>query len=406
MAKILEYLKIAVANLKNNKGRSVLTMLGIIIGIGSVIMILAAGGGVRNNINETLDSFYSGTIYFYVEDEEKAGFSYFTTEDVDFIQENSNDFVRGASFDKIASGKATSVRGNKDVEVILSTTTQEYVSTDKISSGRYFTESEYESGAGVAILREVTARKLFGTTDVIGKTFDLSLNGASNEVTVIGLRADSDDSAMASMLMGEPSLSMEIPYTFIERHYGYSIGRINYLMVMADPDRTYEAVDYALNLLERKHHIVGKKAIGLENWTDYASQYDSILNIVTTLISVVAGIALLVGGIGVMNIMLVSVTERTREIGIRKSLGAKTKSIMMQFLAEAGMITLIGGVVGIVSGVGLAWLISLALGVSPVISPLTIVITTLFSCGIGLFFGIYPAKKAARLNPIEALRHE
>ena len=157
---------------------------------------------------------------------------------------------------------------------------------------------------------------------------------------------------------------------------------------------------------ESKYGVREEGAFGIESWTDASSQFDSILNIITLFIAVVASIALLVGGIGVMNIMLVSVTERTREIGIRKSLGAKTKAIKRQFMAEAGLITLIGGLIGIATGLILGTIICVAIGAKPAFSLLSILLASLFSCGIGLFFGIYPAKKAAMLNPIEALRHE
>ena len=159
-------------------------------------------------------------------------------------------------------------------------------------------------------------------------------------------------------------------------------------------------------MLESRYNVREEGAFGVESWTDAAKQYDAILNIITIFVAVVASIALLVGGIGVMNIMLVSVTERTREIGIRKSLGAKTKAIKRQFMAEAGMITLIGGLIGIVTGLILGTIICFAIGAKPAFSIMSIIIASAFSCGIGLFFGIYPAKKAAMLNPIDALRHE
>jgi putative ABC transport system permease protein len=144
----------------------------------------------------------------------------------------------------------------------------------------------------------------------------------------------------------------------------------------------------------------------MESFTDYTEQFDTILSIITIFVSFVAAISLLVGGIGVMNIMLVSVTERTREIGIRKALGARTGSILLQFLAEAGIITLFGGIIGIILGILGASGIGALTGVSPQVSPLIVAAASVFSCGVGIFFGIYPARKAAALSPIEALRHE
>lgn len=158
--------------------------------------------------------------------------------------------------------------------------------------------------------------------------------------------------------------------------------------------------------MENKYNIRGEGQIMVESFSDVSAMYDSILGVLTIFISFVAAISLMVGGIGVMNIMLVSVTERTREIGIRKSLGARTSSVLLQFLAEAAIITLLGGMIGIVFGVMCAKLICVIIGVKIKVEVFTVLGTTIFSSVVGLFFGTYPARKAARLSPIEALRHE
>jgi len=167
-----------------------------------------------------------------------------------------------------------------------------------------------------------------------------------------------------------------------------------------------EVAAQTVKLLESKYDVRGENQIMVESFSDVSAQFDSILGMITLFISLVAAISLLVGGIGVMNIMLVSVTERTREIGIRKALGARTTSILTQFLAEAGIITLIGGMVGIVIGYLGAILICGAIGFSAEVQVGTILVAWVFSSAVGIFFGIYPARKAARLSPIEALRHE
>ena len=189
--------------------------------------------------------------------------------------------------------------------------------------------------------------------------------------------------------------------------YGLWIGEFSQLYVVAESSEyvTQVAAD-TINLLENRYNVRGENKIMMESFADYSAQYDQILSMLTLFISFVAAISLLVGGIGVMNIMLVSVTERTREIGIRKSLGARTKSILLQFLAEAGIITLIGGLIGILLGALGARAVCGAMGFAAQINVSTVIIAAAFSSGVGIFFGIYPARKAAKLSPIEALRHE
>ena len=183
------------------------------------------------------------------------------------------------------------------------------------------------------------------------------------------------------------------------------------MTVLADTKVDSQIVaDQIIHLLEKRHQSAGDDYFQVENFQDVMKTMNQMLGMVTAFISFVAGISLLVGGIGVMNIMLVSVTERTREIGIRKSLGAKTSSIMLQFLAEAAILTVIGGIIGILLGIagayGICSVISAGMGmtISPGITIPVILMATLFSCAVGVFFGIYPARKAAKLSPIEALR--
>ncbi len=407
MAKLMEYLRVALRNLRANKGRSLLTMLGIIIGISSVIMIISAGGGAKATINDSLDSMFSGMVYFYVDDVESAGFDTFSEDDVDMVNDHRDEYVYGATYDFSTPCSVRTIRGRFDATAHGENAVGELISTNPIIKGRYFNDAECASAASVCVLSENTAKKMFGTTDVIGKNFEATINDTSVELTVIGIRKDPKSAgAMSSLIGDDSSMKVEMPYSYISRNCAFGDYHGKYLLIIADKDNTYEAAKRVKKLLEEKHGVTDTKAIATENWTDYSEQYDSILSIVTLLVTVVAGIALLVGGIGVMNIMLVSVTERTREIGIRKSLGAKTKAILMQFIAEASLITLIGGVIGIVVGLILAGLICVAIGTTPAVSVGAVIVATIFSCGIGLFFGIYPAKKAAKLNPIEALRHE
>ena len=407
MEKILEYLKVAYANLRSNKKRSFLTMLGIIIGISSVIMILAAGGGAKNMINEELNSVFSGMIYFVIADESKANMSYFTEEDIEYLRDYTDEHFYGATQDaNDYPGTADTVRGNYDITVSTGTPALEYKSTEPIVKGRYFNYSEYDSAVGSAVISEAAARKLFGTTDVLGKNVEISVGNMSGEVEIVGVRRSRESNGVGAALTGARSDVIEIPYTYMQKMFGAPEYENMYILLLADNEYSMESAEKVQKLMEAKHGVTEEGAFEISSWTDAAKQYDTILNLITVFIAIVAGIALLVGGIGVMNIMLVSVTERTREIGIRKSLGAKTKAIMVQFMAEAGLLTLIGGVVGIIIGLTLGTMICLAIKATPAFSAASILISAAFSCGIGLFFGIYPAKRAAALSPIDALRHE
>ncbi|MBP5309576.1 MAG: FtsX-like permease family protein, partial [Lachnospiraceae bacterium] len=328
-------------------------------------------------------------------------------EDIRYICDNAGDHLYGATQDMNSiPAKADTIRGNYDIYIDCGTPAREFKSTDKIIKGRYFNYSEYNSASSVGVITEALAKKLFGTTDVIGKSFEINANNSSNEITIIGIRETKQSNGVGAALTGTTTDVIEIPYSCMERKFGLDPYKSRFVLLLADNEYSMECAERVQKMLESRYNVREEGAFGVESWTDAAKQYDAILNIITIFVAVVASIALLVGGIGVMNIMLVSVTERTREIGIRKSLGAKTKAIKRQFMAEAGMITLIGGLIGIVTGLILGTIICAAIGAKPAFSIMSIIVASAFSCGIGLFFGIYPAKKAAMLNPIDALRHE
>lgn len=405
MAQIWEYIKIALMNIKNNKGRSVLTMLGIIIGISSVIMVISIGNGVRGKINSELEGLGGGLIAFYVDSTRKDTTVTFDHSDFDLIMEQVG-HVKGVTPQVGSWGTAEGPKGDFDINIVGGTTSLQYYLTDPITKGKYFSQNDYDGGNNVCVITESNAVALFGTTDVIGMSFDVTLWGVTQEMRIIGLRKD-NASALVSMGFGTTTIQAEAPMTYLANKFGFYIDEFSQFYVIAESSEyATEVATKTLKLLESRHDVRGENQIMMESFTDYTEQFDTILGFVTVFISFVAAISLLVGGIGVMNIMLVSVTERTREIGIRKALGARTGSVLLQFLAEAGIITLLGGIIGIILGVLGAFGVCALMGIGASIDALTVIMASVFSCGVGIFFGIYPAKKAAKLSPIEALRHE
>ena len=405
MTQVLEYVKIALMNIKGNKGRSFLTMLGIIIGISSVIMVMAIGNGVRGQVNEELESIGGGQIAVYVDSSKKETTVAFTQDDFDLIM-NEVDHVKAVTASYNAYGTAEGPKGDFDATLSGGNEGLQYASSDPIVKGKYFSKGDAEGGNKVCVITENSAIALFGTTDVIGMSFDVTLYGITQELTIVGIRQD-NASSLVNMMMGEPSIQVEVPLTVLGYNFGYWIEDFEQFYIMADgSEYSSDIAKEAVNILENKYNVRGEGQILVQSFTDVSAQFDSILSIITLFISFVAAISLLVGGIGVMNIMLVSVTERTREIGIRKALGARTGSILLQFLAEAGIITLMGGLIGIMLGILGANVVCAIAGVTARTQVSTILGATIFSSAVGLFFGIYPARKAAKLSPIEALRHE
>lgn len=404
MAQVLEYIKIALMNIKSNKGRSILTMLGIIIGISSVIMIISIGNGIKGGVTSELNAMAGGQIIVYSYGDNEEGISVeFTQEDMDAIMEKVP-HVKGVTPQWGMMGISSGRKGTFDTTATFGMPGLQYATGEPIVKGRYFTENDYYAANRVCVITESSARLLFGSTDVIGMTFDLNVYGETHEFTIVGIRQDS--TSMLSGLMLSEMVSMEAPLTVFTDVYGYYITINDLLIISEGGEYSTQVAKDVVRLLENRHNVRGKDVITVENFNDYLGQINEILNMITVFIVFVAAISLLVGGIGVMNIMLVSVTERTREIGIRKSLGARTGSILLQFLSESAIITLMGGIIGIILGVLGANLVCSLMGFNATVSVGTVLGASIFSSAVGIFFGIYPARRAAKLSPIEALRHE
>ncbi len=408
MSQFFEYLKMAVSNIKANKMRSFLTMLGIIIGISSVILIMSLGNGAKNVITEQMAGIAAGQIALYTFDD--TGSYYITKDDIEAIKENVVGIKAINSYMYI-DGNTMTNKGEFQVSASGQMASYQYFSTTGILNGRYFNESEYLAGEPVCVIGENDAVRLFGSTDVVGLNLDVILWDMEISFRIVGVE-QAEKESMFTFTYDNSPISIYFPLTVLEQVYGVALDTYYQIYLLAEDHADTSAITtQVVDLLERRHQCYGEDIYQFESFNDSMQIVNTVINVVTMMISLVAAISLIVGGIGVMNIMLVSVTERTREIGIRKALGAKTRSIMLQFLSESAIITMIGGLIGILSGMAGAFLVAKIVAMvnpmfafTPSVSIRTILTTTVFSSVIGLFFGIYPARKAAKMSPIEALR--
>jgi putative ABC transport system permease protein len=404
----MEYIKSAFASIRENKARSFLTMLGIIIGIASVITILAIGNGLKETVGGELGNMQAGGLTVSL-DAKKTN-KYLTGAEVRMIGEEVPE-AYGASpsvsgyGEAIARAKVTASFSGGNEYLI-------YSQSADVVEGRFFSELEAESAGTVAVLTQAGAASIFGTTDAVGKTFEATMGGRTRELTVVGLLKSSEseiDQAYRSVHGLEAMLSyvtVYVPYTLLTQSFGATGDRIVSFKIFPYPNEQDPASLRAKSITENVLSLRGENAVSVQNYASMLGTFNSIMDVVTLVVAFIAAISLIVGGIGVMNIMTVSVTERTREIGIRKALGARTSSILVQFLAESAMITVIGGIIGMLAGYGLTFIVSNFMSFPPQVRIRDVVIVVSISASIGLFFGIYPAFRAAKMNPIEALRYE
>jgi putative ABC transport system permease protein len=401
---IFESVKTALASIKANKMRAFLTMLGIIIGISSVITIVSLGQGGQSAITGEFEKLGAASVTIKVNGANAQSTDYISLEDVKQLKQKIES-IKYASPSFQMQGSVFSEKENKNAYMRGGSPDLAYINNTEIIFGRYFNEKEYEQGTAVGIIDENDAITLFGYSDVVGESIKIGQGSLIKKMTIVGVEKGISSPFGRGRNSGKPII-ITSPVTFLSTLQSSEF-KVSSITVVANSQENSESVgNGTIKMLEARHNNRGKEIYSADNALAMLEQINSVLGIFTAFISAVAAISLLVGGIGVMNIMLVSVTERTREIGIRKAVGATTKIILMQFLIESVILSLIGGVIGMILGIVGAEIIGSFAGITPVISLTSIVGSILFSSAVGVFFGIYPAKKAAELDPIDALRYE
>lgn len=396
---ILESIVSAFSSVFSNKMRSILTMLGIIIGISSVIMITSIGGGVKQSTTEQFSQMGLDAIVVSVKSgtELKYG-DYLTRDDEATLKLSENVTYVSPYYMSSASSKLKNP--NETKRASITGTTYEYMYTQPVEMyyGRFIIDIDDKNKSEVAVIDEKFAESIFGTEDAVGQKVTFSFRNASKTVDVIGI---CKSTYYGPFYDGPATVYMPLS-TLMDYNGATTVS--GYYLAVKDKDKADTTVNEIARLLEIKHR--NKDKYNIQNLMLQADIMGNVMGYLTTFIALVAGISLLVGGIGVMNIMLVTVTERTREIGIRKSLGATNGNIKFQFLIEAMILTLIGGIIGLITGFTGGSVLGGFIDISPVLSPGAVILTVTVSSAIGLIFGVYPASKAAKLDPIDALRYE
>lgn len=431
---IIENIQLAINSLFSNKMRSILTMLGIIIGIGSVIAIVTVGDSLASSITSEMSGVGARNINIGLEqknmgeinedgtynESEDGIYNPYEIQEKDYITDEMlkdykaifKDDIRAISVvedvgtNKLANGK------NK-AEISIKGINSEYSSVEKINmlQGRFINGGDVESSRNVAVVSDKFINKYFGESltyeEALGKSFEITLEDKVVQIYICGVyEYVKNDGEISFSNNGEESTNVYIPISsakkLLKKQSGY-MGATILPSTEADVDNLlFNTIQYFESVYNRNPDVT----VMAYNMESMMKSVNKMISNVKLAISGVAAISLLVGGIGVMNIMMVSITERTKEIGIRKALGAKGKIILFQFIVEAVIICLIGGIIGIITGVGLGAAVTNILGkvVKPNIQAMFYAVT--FSMAIGVFFGYYPASKAAKMNPIDALRYE
>ena len=407
---LLSATKVAYRSLRANKMRSALTVLGMVIGVSAVIAMVAVGSGANERISAQIASIGSNLIMVLPGSTTsgglRSGFGGANTLTMADARALGKELpaVRYASPTNRSTAQV--VYGNQNWSTVIQGVTPEYFAIRDwdVTAGRIFTGDEVDAAAKVALLGQTVVDNLFGGESPVGQTIRIR----KVPFTVLGTLAAKGQSPQGQ----DQDDVIALPVTTLQRRLASASSRrgtVGVILVQAvGPESVQDAQEQVVTLLRQRHRIGRNEDddFSVRNLSEMLAVAEASTRVMSLLLGAIASVSLLVGGIGIMNIMLVSVTERTREIGIRMAVGARERDILLQFLIEAVVLALMGGVVGIVLGIGAAMLISRIAGWSTLISPAAVLLSFAFSAAVGVFFGFYPARKASRLDPIEALRYE
>lgn len=404
----LMIIRVAFRALQRNKMRAALTMLGIIIGVSAVVAMVSIGQGAQAAVQAQIDSIGTNLLFVSAGAQNVGGVrsatgdngtNTLTVEDLEAIK---REVPSVAMVTPTVNSRGQLVSGNMNWNTQIQGVSEQYPDVRKwtVQRGEFFNDSDVRTAARVIVIGQTLADNLFAGGDAVGQTIRVQ----NLPFRVIGVMArkgqdqqgrDQDDIAFT-------------PYTTVQKKIlGSPRLQVAYVSAVS-PDATYTAQQQITELLRQRHKLAAKDPddFTVRNMSDIAEAANETNNTMTILLACIAGVSLMVGGIGIMNIMLVSVTERTREIGIRMAIGARSSAVRSQFLIESVVLSLTGGLFGILLGVAVSLAIPSLLGWQTLISTMSIIGSVVFSAAVGIFFGYYPARKAAALDPIEALRYE
>ena len=401
-------IRVAFRALVRNKMRAALTMLGIIIGVSAVIAMVSIGQGAQASVQAQIESIGTNLLFVSAGAQNvggvrsgtgDSGTNTLTVEDLEAIR---REVPSVALLTPTVNTRSQLVSGNMNWNTQIQGVSEEYPGVRKwtVQTGEFFGEADVRTAARVIVVGQTIADSLFPGMDAVGQT----LRVANMPFRVIGVMTrkgqdqqgrDQDDVAFS-------------PYTTVQKKILGSARLQGASVSAVSQDATYTAQQQITDLLRQRHNLTANEAndFTVRNMTDIAEAANETNNTMTILLACIASVSLLVGGIGIMNIMLVSVTERTREIGVRKALGARRRDILLQFLIEALVLCLAGGVVGVLAGWGGAQALARMAGWNTAVSLDAVALAFFFSGAVGVFFGLWPARRAASLDPIEALRYE